>query len=84
MVHQMGTAWRWDTIYPIAMEHINIILVFIAGMLIHWIPKKFKSRYRITFASLPIPAMVAVTAFIIFVIYQFMSADSCPFIYFQF
>lgn len=84
MVHQMGTAWRWDTILPIAWEHINIILVFIAGMLIHWIPKKFKSRYRITFASLPIPAMIAVTAFIIFVIYQFMSADSCPFIYFQF
>ena len=84
MVHQMGTAWRWDTILPIAWEHINIILVFIAGMLIHWIPKKFKSRYRITFASLPLPGMVAATAFIIFVIYQFMSADSCPFIYFQF
>jgi hypothetical protein len=84
MVHQMGTAWRWDTILPIAWEHINIILVFIAGMLIHWIPKRVKSRYRITFASLPIPGMVAATAFIIFVIYQFMSADSCPFIYFQF
>ena len=53
-------------------------------MLIHWVPKKFKSRYRITFASQPIPLMVISTAFIIFVIYQFMSADSCPFIYFQF
>lgn len=84
MIQQMGTAWKWETILPIAWEHINIILVFTAGMLIHWIPKKFKSRYRITFASLPIPLMVLATAFIIFVIYQFMSADSCPFIYFQF
>lgn len=84
MVQQMGTAWKLETIPTIAWEHMNIILVFIAGMVIHWIPKKFKSRYRITFASLPIPAMVAVTAAIIFVIYQFMSADSCPFIYFQF
>lgn len=84
MMQQMGTAWKWETIFPIAWEHINIILVFIAGMLIHWIPKKFKSRYRITFATLPRPAMVIVTAAIIFVIYQFMSADSCPFIYFQF
>ena len=84
MVHQMGTAWRVDMIFPIAWEHINIILVFIAGMLIHWIPKRVKSRYRIIFASLPIPLMVLATAFIIFIIYQFMSADSCPFIYFQF
>ncbi len=84
MVNQMGSAWRWDTLGTIAWEHINIILVFIAGMLIHWIPKKWKSRYRIMFASQPIPLMVLSTAFIIFVIYQFMSADSCPFIYFQF
>jgi hypothetical protein len=84
MVQQMGTAWKWDTLGTIAWEHINIILVFIAGMLIHWIPKKWKSRYRIMFASQPIPLMVLSTAFIIFVIYQFMSADSCPFIYFQF
>ena len=67
MVHQMGTAWKWDTIGTIAWQHINIILVFIAGMLIHWIPKKFKSRYRIMFASQPIPLMVLSTAFIIFV-----------------
>ena len=84
MVQQMGTAWKWGTLSTIAWEHINIILVFIAGMLIHWVPKKFKSRYRIMFASQPLPLMVLSTAFIIFVIYQFMSADSCPFIYFQF
>jgi D-alanyl-lipoteichoic acid acyltransferase DltB (MBOAT superfamily) len=84
MVQQMGTAWKWGTLGTIAWEHINIILVFVAGMLIHWIPKKVKSRYRIAFASQPIPLMVASSAFIIFVIYQFMSADSCPFIYFQF
>ena len=84
MVQQMGTAWKWDTLGTIAWEHINIILVFVAGMLIHWVPKKFKSRYRIAFASQPLPLMVISTAFIIFVIYQFMSADSCPFIYFQF
>jgi hypothetical protein len=84
MVQQMGCAWKWGTLSTIAWEHINIILVFIAGMLIHWIPKKVKSRYRIAFASQPLPLMVASTAFIIFVIYQFMSADSCPFIYFQF
>lgn len=84
MVQQMGTAWKLETIPAIAWEHMNIILVFIAGMLIHWIPKKYKRWYRLNFAMLPIPVMVLATALIIFVIYQFMSADSCPFIYFQF
>jgi len=84
MVQQMGTAWKLETIPAIAWEHINIILVFVAGMLIHWIPIKYKKWYRINFAKLPLPAMVLVTALIIFVMYQFMSADSCPFIYFQF
>lgn len=84
MVQQMGTAWKWGTLSNIALEHLNIILVFAAGMLIHWVPQKVKLRYRITFASLPIPLMVFASAFIIFIIYQFMSADSCPFIYFQF
>lgn len=84
MIQQMGTAWKWETIPTIAFEHINIILVFIAGMLIHWIPKRFKRHYRIAFASLPLPGMVIATTIIIFIIYQFMSADSCPFIYFQF
>ena len=84
MVTAIGTRWTLSGIPEQIFHYKNIILVFIAGMLIHWIPKKFKSRYRIIFASLPIPAMVAVTAAIIFVMYQFMSADSQPFIYFQF
>ncbi len=84
MINQMGTAWKWDSLGTIAMEHLNIILVFIAGMVIHWLPKKFKTWYRINFALLPLPGMIAASAFIIFIMYQFMSADSCPFIYFQF
>lgn len=84
MVNQMGSAWKLDTIPAIAWEHMNIILVFVAGMLIHWIPQRIKSRYRIAFATLPLPLMVLATAVIIFFMYQFMSADTPPFIYFQF
>lgn len=84
MVQQIGTAWKLDALPAVISEHYNIILVFIAGMIIHWIPKRFKSRYRIIFASLPLPMMILATTAIIFVMYQFMSADSSPFIYFQF
>ncbi len=84
MIHQIGSPWKLNIVPAIAWEHFNIIAVFALGMIIHWLPSRWKQRYRISFASLPLPALVLLTAFIIFVMYQFMSADSPPFIYFQF
>ena len=44
----------------------------------------FKRRYRIWFAKMPLPLMIVVCVLIIFVIYQFITADLQAFIYFQF
>lgn len=84
MIHQIGSPWKLDLVPTIAIQYSNIIGVFALGMIIHWLPARWKQRYRITFASLPVPLIVLLTAAIVFVIYQFMSADSLPFIYFQF
>jgi hypothetical protein len=53
-------------------------------MLIHWLPERFKRRYRITFARLPLGWMGVVVVLIILFIYQFITADLQSFIYFQF
>ena len=53
------------------------------GLVIHWLPENFKRRYRIWFAKMPIPLMIVVCAIIVFVIYQFITADLQSFIYFQ-
>lgn len=84
MIHQIGTPWNVSLVPQMALQHISIILVFCAGMAIHWLPERFKRTYRMVFAGLPQWAIVLFAVAACFAIYQFSSADSPPFIYFQF
>jgi uncharacterized membrane protein YoaK (UPF0700 family) len=68
----------------IAWQHRSIIIIFILGMIIHWLPEHFKRRYRIWFAKMPLALMVLVCAIAIFIICQFITSDLQSFIYFQF
>ena len=49
-----------------------------------WLPADWKRRYRLRFASMPLWLMVIAVCLAILVIYQFVTADMQPFIYFQF
>lgn len=62
----------------------NVFLVFVIGMIIHWLPADFKETYRSKFATMPIWGIVLFCFANIFFLYQVMSADLHPFIYFQF
>ncbi len=84
MIQQIGSPWNTHALASMAYEYKNIIGVFFLGMIIHWLPENFKRRYRIAFASLPRPIQILGACLAVFFIYQFMSADSQPFIYFQF
>ena len=84
MVNQIGGQWDWSLVPTMAWQHRSIILVFIIGMLIHWLPDNFKRRYRIWFAKMPLALMVIACAVAVFIICQFITADLQSFIYFQF
>ena len=84
MVNQMGSRWRLDQIPDIAYHYRKVFILILLGMIIHWLPENFKRRYRIWFAKMPMPLMVAACALVVFVIYQFITADLQSFIYFQF
>ncbi|MBR4167495.1 MAG: MBOAT family protein [Bacteroidales bacterium] len=84
MVNRIGGQWDWSLVPQMAWQHRSIILVFLAGMIIHWLPENFKRRYRICFAKLPLAVMVLACAAAIFIICQFVTADLQSFIYFQF
>ncbi len=83
MVQQMGTSWNVNVLDVIWGYH-NVFLLFVIGMIIHWLPVKVKRRYRLTFASLPLPAIGAIVVVVVFFVYQFVTAEMQPFIYFQF
>lgn len=83
MVNQMGSAWGVD-ILDVCWAYKNVFALFVLGMVIHWLPARLKRRYRIVFSSLPLPVMGLVCIVGVFLIYQFVTAEMQPFIYFQF
>ena len=84
MVNQIGGTWDLSLVPAMAWQHRAVLLLFLAGMLIHWLPERFKRRYRIVFARLPIPVMALVVVLVVVFFYQFITADLQSFIYFQF
>ena len=84
MVNQIGSHWDLDKIPAMAWQYRNVFLMIVIGMIIHWLPENFKRRYRIWFARMPLAVMAVACALIVFVIYQFITADLQSFIYFQF
>ena len=84
LVGQIGSAWRVDFIPKMIYEYRFVFLLFVAGMIIHWLPTRWKRWYRLNFALMPIWLMVIVVCICVFIIYQFITADLQPFIYFQF
>jgi D-alanyl-lipoteichoic acid acyltransferase DltB (MBOAT superfamily) len=84
MVNQMGSHWDWGKVPTIIVHYQNVFILILIGLIIHWLPENFKRRYRIWFAKMPLPLMIVVCALIVFVIYQFITADLQSFIYFQF
>jgi D-alanyl-lipoteichoic acid acyltransferase DltB (MBOAT superfamily) len=84
MVNRIGGDWDWSLVPAMAWQHRSILLVFALGMAVHWLPDRFKRRYRIVFSRLPLAVMVLAVAAAVFVICQFVTADLQSFIYFQF
>ena len=84
MVNQIGGAWNNAIIPDFLWEYRWVVAMFIAGMVIHWLPTNWKRRYRVWFSAMPLWAIVIAVCIAIAVIYQFVTADVQPFIYFQF
>ena len=84
MINQIGGAWDSTIIPAFLREYSTVVVLFVLGMLIHWLPARWKRRYRLCFAALPVWAILLCLAITVFVVYQFITADMQPFIYFQF
>lgn len=84
MVERIGGEWNWQQVPAILDNYAAVFITFLVGMIIHWLPERFKRRYRLWFAQMPIPLMLLVVVLGVVVVYQFITADLQPFIYFQF
>ena len=84
MVERIGGHWNLEQIPAIVQNYSTVFVIFLIGMVVHWLPDRFKRRYRLWFAQMPLWLMVLAVVLTVFVVYQFITADLQPFIYFQF
>ncbi|MCQ2143423.1 MAG: MBOAT family protein [Bacteroidales bacterium] len=84
MFHQIGPSWTLSQIPAICHEYRSVFLLVLLGMVIHWLPARWKRWYRINFSMLPMPVMAVIVVAVVFLVYQFITADLQAFIYFQF
>ncbi len=83
MITRIGSRWSGNE-WEIMCNYRNVFVLFLLGMIIHWLPENWKRRYRLAFAALPLPVMSLVCILAVLIIFQFVSAEMQPFIYFQF
>ena len=84
MVNQIGGSWNISQTGDIVYEYRYVFSLIAAGLIIHCLPEKFKRRYRLWFARMPLPVMALFVVISVFIFYQFITADLQKFIYFQF
>ena len=84
MVNQIGGAWNSSIIPDFLWEYRSVVILFVVGMVVHWLPSRVKRWYRVRFAQLPIWAIILIVVAAIVGVYQFVTADLQAFIYFQF
>ena len=68
----------------IIQGYAGVLSLILIGYLIHWIPAGAKEKYRSFFAEMPVYAQAVTVVIVVFAMYQLMSDEMQPFIYFQF
>jgi len=74
----------WSTIGGVLSGNWKFFLVLIVGYLIHWIPSRYKAQLQQRVSTAPVWALFLMSLLSVVVIYQILSAEVQPFIYFAF
>ena len=84
MLQQIGMDFKWGLIGEIMTGYKNVFLAMLSGFIIHWLPVNLKAWYRTNFANAHPVIQAMISVLVIIFIYQILSADLQPFIYFAF
>lgn len=84
LLRQIGTNFGWENLGEMISAYRGPIAMLIFGLVMHWLPESWKDWFKNWFINASMAIKIAVTVAIVFIIYQSISADLQPFIYFQF
>jgi len=75
---------EFDFLVQIISAYKFVFALILFGYIIHWIPERIKASYRNWFSKQNYFVMGILAIIAVFLMYQIMSGDMQPFIYFQF
>jgi len=84
MLHQIGTDLKLSIIPDVLVAYKWVFLVMLFGFVIHWLSTKWKERIEKWFVESPLWLQAVIAAVTVIIVYQSITADMQPFIYFQF
>jgi alginate O-acetyltransferase complex protein AlgI len=84
LLHQVSTSFGWLLLPEMISTYWKVFIVMIFGYVVHWLPESLKIRYRDWFINTPVYLKIIICTIVVFIIYQSLSAELQPFIYFQF
>ena len=84
LLKQVTGNFGWEAVPSMLLGYWKVLAILAFGLIMHWLPDKIKCAYRDWFIDRPIYQKILIASGIIFVIYQSISAELTPFIYFQF
>ncbi|MCB0395624.1 MAG: MBOAT family protein [Flavobacteriales bacterium] len=84
ILHQIGNNFDLEIIPKVLAGYPEVFLMMLAGMIIHWLPESLKDRYKNVIANGSYVVQGLIVVVVVFLIYQSLSSDLQPFIYFQF
>ncbi len=84
MLEQIAFQFQGYLVWDMIVGYKNVFGVMLLGFIIHWLPVSTKNWYRTTFVNSSIFVKALISLLAIIFIYQILSADLQPFIYFAF
>ncbi len=84
LLSQITNNFGWEAVPTMLSAYWKPLAMLTFGLVMHWLPEKTKCAYRDWFIKRTLVQQIFIATLIIFIIYQSVSADLAPFIYFQF
>ena len=84
MLHQIGSDLKLSMIPEVLVAYKWVFAIMAFGFFIHWLSENWKEKIKNWFIATPIWIKAIISAVVVIAVYQSISSDMQPFIYFQF
>ena len=84
MMHQISSDFNFSLIPEILVVYKWVFMVMFFGFFIHWLSESWKEKIKNWFIGTPLWLKAVIAAVVVIFVYQSISSEMQPFIYFQF